>query len=114
MISLTANTIVVALALAAYIGHAVVWGIMATTVRQRATPDAMMGRIGSLDGFVGLIGLALGAGAGGLLASGLGYRIPFGIAGAVFAGAAVLCLISIRSLRAWEDSQEREVTSSVG
>lgn len=106
-ISLTTNIIVVAILLAVYIAHAVVWGIMATTVRQRATPNAMMGRIGSLDGFVGLIGLAVGAGAGGLLASGLGYRAPFAIAGAVFAVAAVLCLIAIRSLREWEDSQER-------
>lgn len=107
VISLTTNIVVVAIALAAYIGHAVVWGIMATSVRQRATPAAMMGRVGSLDGFVGLIGLAVGAGVGGLLASGLGYRAPFAIAGAVFATAAVLCLISIRSLREWEDEETR-------
>lgn len=113
VIALTTNIVVVAIALAVYIAHAVVWGIMAASVRQRATPAAMMGRVGSLDGFVGLIGLALGAGAGGLLASGLGYRAPFAIAGAVFAGAAVLCLISIRSLREWEDSQAQAVTSSV-
>ncbi|THV42039.1 MFS transporter [Glycomyces buryatensis] len=112
VISLTTNIVVVAIALAAYIGHAVVWNIMATSIRQRATPTAMMGRVGSLDGFVGLIGLALGAGAGGLLASGLGYRIPFAIAGAVFAAAAVLCLISIRSLREWEDSEAQAAMSS--
>jgi predicted MFS family arabinose efflux permease len=103
VIALTTNLVVVAIALAVYIAHAVVWNIMATTVRQRATPAAMMGRVGSLGGFVGLIGLAVGAGAGGLLASGLGYRIPFAIAGAVFACAAVLCLLSIGSLREWED-----------
>ncbi|HEX2143464.1 MAG TPA: MFS transporter [Glycomyces sp.] len=114
VISLTTNIVVVAIALAAYIAHAVVWIIMAASVRQRATPTAMMGRVGSLDGFVGLIGLTLGAGAGGLLASGLGYRAPFAIAGAVFAGAAVLCLISIRSLREWEDGQAQAVASSVG
>lgn len=104
VISLTTNIVVVAIALAAYIAHAVVWNIMAASIRQRATPAAMMGRVGSLGGFVGLIGLALGAGAGGLLASGLGYRAPFAISGAVFACAAVLCIVSIRSLREWEDS----------
>ncbi|WP_284075307.1 MFS transporter, partial [Glycomyces harbinensis] len=104
VISLTTDIVVVAIALAVYIAHAVVWNIMATTVRQRATPDAMMGRVGSLGGFVGLIGLALGAGAGGLLASALGYRTPFAIAGAVFAAAAILCLVSIRSLHEWEDN----------
>lgn len=113
VVSLTTNIAVVAIALAVYIAHAVVWGIMATTVRQRATPNAMMGRIGSLDGFVGLIGLALGAGAGGLLASGLGYRTPFAIASAVFAAAAVLCLISIRSLREWEDNEAHAAMSDV-
>jgi MFS family permease len=114
VIALTTNIVVVAIALAVYIAHAVVWGIMATSVRQRATPTAMMGRVGSLDGFVGLIGLALGASAGGLLASGLGYRTPFVIAGAVFAAAAVLCLMSIRSLHEWEDSRAQAVTSNVG
>lgn len=106
-ISLTTNLVVVAIALAVYIGHAVVWNIMAVSIRQRATPAAMTGRVGSLDGFVGLIGLAVGAGAGGLLASALGYRAPFAIAAALFAGAAVLCLVSIGTLREWEDDQER-------
>ncbi|MCC3765063.1 MFS transporter [Glycomyces sp. TRM65418] len=79
----------------------------AVPIRRRATPAAMMGRVGSLDGFVGLIGLAVGAGAGGLLASELGYRAPFAVAAALFAGAAVLCLVSIGGLREWEDGQER-------
>ncbi|WP_205328344.1 MFS transporter [Glycomyces sp. YM15] len=113
VISLTTNLVVVAIALAVYIAHAVVWGIMATTVRQRATPNAMMGRIGSLDGFMGLIGLALGAVMGGLLASGLGYRTPFAIAGAFFAAGAVLCFISIRSLREWEDNNVHAAMSDV-
>ncbi|SDE30308.1 MFS transporter, partial [Glycomyces harbinensis] len=113
VISLTTDIVVVAIALAVYIAHAVVWNIMATTVRQRATPDAMMGRVGSLGGFVGLIGLALGAGAGGLLASALGYRTPFAIAGAVFAAAAILCLVSIRSLHEWEDNEAHAAMSQV-
>jgi predicted MFS family arabinose efflux permease len=113
VISLTTNIVVVAIALAVYIAHAVVWGIMATTVRQRATPHAMMGRVGSLDGFVGLIGLAFGAGVGGLLASGLGYQAPFAIAGVVFAAAAMLCLISIRSLREWEDNEAHAAMSDI-
>lgn len=113
VISLTTNIFLVAIALATYIAHAVVWGIMSTSVRQQATPAAMMGRVGSLNGFAGLIGLALGAGAGGLLASGLGYRAPFAIAAAIFAGAAVLALVSIRSLRDWEDSETQAALSEV-
>jgi predicted MFS family arabinose efflux permease len=112
VIALTTNLVVVAIALAAYIAHAVVWNIMAVSVRQRATPAAMMGRVGSLDGFVGLIGLALGAGAGGLLAAALGYRAPFAIAGAVFAAAAMLCVVAIGTLRTWEDSEVHAVQAS--
>ena len=105
VISQTTNIVVVAIALATYIAHSVVWNIMAASVRQRVTPAAVMGRVGSVGRLVGLIGLALGAGAGGLLASGLGYRVPFAIAGGLFAVAAALCLASIGSLREWEDSE---------
>lgn len=105
VISLTTNVVVVSIALAAYIAHAVVWNIMAASVRQRATPAAMMGRVGSVSRLVGLTGLAAGAGAGGLLAAEFGYRLPFAVAGGLFAVAAGLCLFSIGSLRAWEDSE---------
>lgn len=113
VISLTTDVVVVAIALALYIAHAVVWNIMAASVRQRATPAAMMGRVGSVGRLIGLIGLALGAGAGGLLASGLGYRVPFAIAGAVFVVAAVLCLVSINGLREWEYN-EIQAASNAG
>lgn len=105
VMSLTTNVIVVAIALATYIAHAVVWNIMATSIRQRATPAVMMGRVGSVAKLVSLSGLAAGAGAGGLLASGLGYQIPFAIAGFMFVGAALLCLMSMRDLREWENNE---------
>jgi len=105
VISTTTNTVVVAIALATYIAHAVVWNIMAASVRQRATPAQMMGRVASVSRLLGLLGLTAGAVAGGLLASAFGYRTPFAIAGALFAGAALLCVLSIDSLRAWEDEE---------
>ncbi|MFD4636335.1 MFS transporter [Lentzea sp. NPDC058436] len=111
-ISLTTNVFVVAVALALYIAHAVVWNIMAASVRQRATPAAMMGRVGSVGRLIGLIGLAAGAGAGGLLASAFGYRVPFAIAGAVFVVAAGLCLVSLNALREWEDDEPRAAESN--
>lgn len=114
VISLSTNVVVVAIALATYIAHSVVWNIMAASVRQQVTPAALMGRVGSMGRLIGLFGLAVGAGAGGLLAAGFGYRVPFAIAGGVFAVAAVLCLASIGRLRSWEESERQAATSSAG
>jgi predicted MFS family arabinose efflux permease len=102
-ISLTTNLVVVTMALAAYIAHSVVWNILAASVRQKATPDAMMGRVGAVSRLIGLCGLATGAAAGGVLASEFGYRVPFAVAGSLFAVAALYCLTAIGNFRAWED-----------
>ena len=93
VLSLTTNLVVVAVALAAYIGHAVVWNIMAASVRQKATPAAMMGRVGSVSRLLGLVGLMVGAVVGGLLASAFGYLVPFAVAGCLFAVAAVMVAV---------------------
>ena len=101
--SLTTNLVVVAVALAAYIAHAVVWNIMAASVRQKATPASMMGRVGSVSRLLSLVGLTVGAVAGGLLASAFGYLVPFAVAGGLFVIAALLCVTQLSRLRAWED-----------
>lgn len=89
VISTTTNIVVVAIAMATYIAHAVVWNVMAASVHQRATPARMMGRVGSVSRLLGLIGLTAGALAGGLLASAFGYRTPFAVAGEDGPGARV-------------------------
>ena len=88
----TTNVWLVGAALAVYMGHAVVWNILATTVRQRLIPARMMGRVNSVGRLVGLCGLTLGAALGGVLATQFGLRLPFGIAAAFFAAAGVLAL----------------------
>ncbi|MDK1361024.1 MFS transporter [Arthrobacter sp. zg-Y1219] len=103
----TTNVWVVAVALAVYMGHAVVWNITATTIRQRVIPARMMGRVGSVGRLVGLTGLALGAALGGLLAASLGLRIPFGVAAAFFAAGGLLALSALRHFRAWEAAAHR-------
>ncbi|WP_250444652.1 MFS transporter [Actinotalea sp. C106] len=108
VISLTTNLAVVAVALPLYIAHAVMWNVLATSVRQRATPAAMMGRVGALSRLVGLLGLTAGAAVGGVLASVLGLRAPFAVAGGLFLLAAVLCLGQLGRFRAWEDGHTRE------
>ena len=106
VVSLTTNLVVVAVALATYIAHAVVWSVMASSLRQRATPAAIMGRVGAVSRLLGLSGLAVGAAAGGLLASSFGYRAPFAVAGGLFAVAALACALRIRVFRTWEDEDQ--------
>jgi Na+/melibiose symporter-like transporter len=62
--------------------HTVVWGTAATTVRQRLTPDRLLGRVGGVYRLADLGGAALGAVAGGLLAEYAGLLVPFWVAAA--------------------------------
>jgi predicted MFS family arabinose efflux permease len=113
VIALTDNVIVVAIALAAYICHSVVWGVLASSVRQRITPDEIMGRVGSMSRLLGLLGLGLGAFLGGVLASVLGLRVPFVVAAGLFVIAAALCVTLVPRLRAWERAQAESVEGVV-
>jgi Na+/melibiose symporter-like transporter len=54
--------------LALYIFHAIVWGICATSLRQRLIPGAILGRVGAASRVLGLIGLVVGSALGGVLA----------------------------------------------
>jgi predicted MFS family arabinose efflux permease len=70
--------------------HAVVWGTTSTTVRQRAVPDALMGRVSGIYR-VGLnAGIVVGTPIGGLLARGFGITAPFWFG---FIGSAILLAI---------------------
>ena len=70
--------------------HAFIWGTTSTTVRQRAVPGELQGRVGSVN-LVGVFGgLVLGSGVGGLLARQWGVTAPFWFA---FAGSAVFVVL---------------------
>jgi MFS family permease len=57
--------------------HAFVWGTTSRTVRQRAVPDALQGRVGSVY-MIGVIGgMLIGTPIGGVLARGWGITAPF-------------------------------------
>jgi MFS family permease len=76
--------------------HAFVWGTTSITVRQRAVPSALQGRVGSVN-MVGVYGgLVIGSGIGGVLAQHSGVTAPFWFA---FAGSAVFVVLIWRSLR---------------
>ncbi|WP_432106460.1 MFS transporter [Streptomyces sp. AA1529] len=111
LISVTENLIAVALALATYIGHAALWNVLAASVRQKATPDHLMGRMLSATRLMSFAGLALGAFLGGRLADALGLRTPFLVAGALFAAASLISLLAIPLFRSWERGREDQETA---
>ncbi len=85
--------------------HAFVWGTTSITVRQRAVPTALQGRVGSVN-LVGVFGgLVVGSLVGGVLAQRYGVTAPFWFA---FVGSAVFVVLIWSQLRhvAHADAQD--------
>ena len=75
--------------------HAFVWGTTSTTVRQRAVPTELQGRVGSAY-LIGVeAGIVVGSLSGGVVAGAFGVVAPFWFA---FAGSAVLVVVLWRQL----------------
>ncbi len=75
--------------------HAFIWGTTSLTIRQRAVPTELQGRVGSVN-LVGVFGgLVLGSGIGGVLAQHGGGTAPVWFA---FAGASVFVVLIWRQL----------------
>lgn len=70
--------------------HAFVWGTTSTVVRQRAVPDALLGRVTGVYHVGVLGGIVVGTPIGGLLARGFGITAPFWFG---FVGSALLVAI---------------------
>ena len=75
--------------------HAFVWGTTSITVRQRAVPSELQGRVGSVNAVGVFGGLVVGSGIGGVLAERWGVAAPFWFA---FAGSAVFVVLIWRQL----------------
>jgi predicted MFS family arabinose efflux permease len=76
--------------------HAFIWGTTSITIRQRAVPTQLQGRVGSVNLMGVFGGLVLGAGIGGALAQRYGVTAPFWFA---FVGSAVFVVLIWRQLR---------------
>lgn len=88
-----------AIALAIFFGfgaHAFIWGTTSATVRQRAVPTELQGRVGSVNMLGVCGGLVLGAAIGGQLARHWGVTAPFWFA---FAGSALFVVLIWHQLR---------------
>lgn len=96
ILALTRNPWVVSVTMTVFGVHAVVWGIVSTTARQLATPDALMGRVNSVYALAAVGGAAVGALLGGVLAQNFGLVAPFLFA---FVGMVVTTAVAWRPLR---------------
>jgi predicted MFS family arabinose efflux permease len=91
-----ARTLPVALVIMVVFGaHAFVWGTTSTSIRQRAVPTELQGRVSSvyLSGVPG--GIVVGSVVGGVIAGAWGVTAPFWFA---FAGSAALVVLLWRQL----------------
>jgi predicted MFS family arabinose efflux permease len=75
--------------------HAFIWGTTSITIRQRAVPLSLQGRVNAVNAISTYGGLTAGAAIGGVLASHYGVTAPFWFA---FAGSAVLVAALWRQL----------------
>jgi MFS family permease len=75
--------------------HAFVWGATSTTVRQRAVPSDLQGRVGSVYMIAVYGGLVVGSAVGGALANRFGVTAPFWFG---FAGSALFLVLLWRKL----------------
>ncbi|HJE61828.1 MAG TPA: MFS transporter [Nocardiopsis listeri] len=73
----TTNAVVAGAVMALFGVHTMVWGTAAVTSRQRATPNALLGRVGGVYRLADLGGAALGALVGGVVAEHVGLLVPF-------------------------------------
>lgn len=96
ILALTRNPWVAGATMAVFGVHAVVWGIVSTTARQLATPDALMGRVNSVYMLASVGGAAIGSALGGILAQQYGLAAPFAIA---FVAMVVMTAVAWRPLR---------------
>ena len=89
-LALTTSSVVALVTLVVFGAHAFVWGTTSTVVRQRAVPDALLGRVSGVYRVAIVGGLVIGTPLGGLLASAYGITAPFWFG---FFGSAILVAV---------------------
>lgn len=94
-LALTTHAWVAAAMLVLFGVHTMVWGVISATVRQRATPDHLLGRVSSVYTLIDASGAATGMLLGGFAARAVTITTPFWVAGAL---TAVVVLASWRAL----------------
>lgn len=109
VLALTTSAPVALVTLVVFGAHAFVWGTISTVVRQRAVPDGLMGRVGSVYRIAIMGGIVIGTPIGGLLARQLGITAPFWFG---FFGSALLVAILWRQFANIVVAGDRDPASS--
>jgi len=104
-LALTASPWVASAILFVFGAHAFIWGTTSITVRQRAVPTHLQGRVGSVNTICVYGGLVVGSVIGGLLASRFGVTAPFWFA---FGGSAIFVVLLWRELTRIAHADEEE------
>ncbi len=104
-LALTTVPVVAMLIFFVFGAHAFVWGTTSLTVRQRAVPPQLQGRVGSVNTMGVYGGLVLGAAVGGLLAREWGLTAPFWFG---FVGSAVFVALIWKQLTHIAHADEEE------
>jgi predicted MFS family arabinose efflux permease len=94
-LALTRSTAVAIGIMVLFGAHTFVWGSTSVTVRQRAVPEELQGRITSVNSLGSFGGLVLGAAVGGPIASAFGITAPFWFA---FGGSGIFLVLMWRQL----------------
>jgi MFS family permease len=94
-LAITRSPWVAAAILFVFGAHAFIWGTTSITVRQRAVPTRLQGRVNSLNTISVFGGLVIGSAIGGALASRYGVTAPFWFA---FVGSAIFVVALWREL----------------
>ncbi|HEY3260364.1 MAG TPA: MFS transporter [Pseudonocardiaceae bacterium] len=107
-LALTTSPWVASLIFFVFGAHAFIWGTTSVTVRQRAVPSHLQGRVTSVNTICVFGGLVAGSAIGGTLASHYGVTAPFWFA---FAGSAVFVVLLWRELTHIAHGDQRSHTS---
>lgn len=94
-LALTTSPAVALAVMVVFGAHAFVWGTTSITIRQRAVPEPLQGRVSSVNSLGVFGGLVLGAALGGPIAERFGVTAPFRFA---FVGSAVFVVVMWRQL----------------
>jgi MFS family permease len=107
VLAMTTSPWVAAVVFFVFGAHAFVWGVTATTVRQRAVPEHLQGRVRSVNTVCVFGGLVVGSVAGGILASRAGITAPFWFA---FIGSAVFVVMLWREFTRIAHAEDHPMT----
>lgn len=89
-LALTSSPVIALATLTIFGAHEFVWGTTSTVVRQRAVPDELLGRVGSVYRIANIGGLVIGAPIGGVLARTFDTSAPFWFG---FVGSGLLVIV---------------------